>query len=67
MEINHSPDTSKTGNEIIFCIKCPKARFPSPNEQCYRFGGLICSIDEINVGKYDKCRFGFNLNTIKNK
>ena len=41
----------------VICIKCVWARFPGPNEQCYKFGGLICEVDHANVGKYDACRF----------
>ena len=37
------------------CIECKHARFPNPNEQCYKFGGLICKKYDINVGKYDEC------------
>lgn len=37
------------------CIECPHARFPTPNEQCYKFGGLVCTKYNINVGKYDVC------------
>jgi len=41
----------------ITCIQCQLARFPKPEEQCYKTGGLICTVDNANVGKYDKCRF----------
>ena len=37
------------------CIECPHARFPTPKEQCYKFGGLICTKYDLNVGKYDVC------------
>ena len=43
--------------EEIFCLKCKKARFPDPKEQCYKWGGLICIVDDSNVGKYDSCKF----------
>lgn len=43
--------------EKIVCLKCIYSRFPDPKEQCYKWGGLICSIDKSNVGKYDECRF----------
>ena len=43
--------------EEIFCLKCKKARFPDPKEQCYKWGGLICIVDDSNVGKYDFCKF----------
>ncbi|MBL7191187.1 hypothetical protein ISS30_05785 [bacterium] len=43
--------------EQIICIKCLKSRFPNPREQCYKWGGLICTIDNSNVGKYDDCKF----------
>jgi len=46
---------------VLICMKCPLARFPAPAELCYRTGGLICRIDEGNVGKYDPCRFGWAL------
>ena len=39
----------------LLCIECPHARFPTPKEQCYKFGGLICTKYDINVGKYDVC------------
>lgn len=42
----------------MICIKCPKARFPKPDEQCYKWGGLICTVDDANVDKYATCRFG---------
>ena len=45
--------------DALICIRCPQARFPEPWEQCYKFGGLICGVDNANVGKYDRCRFGF--------
>jgi len=45
----------------LICLRCPLARFPEPTEQCYRTGGLICRIDDGNVGKYDPCRFGWDL------
>ena len=41
----------------IICIKCELSRFPEPKEQCYVWGGLICTVDGANVGKYDPCRF----------
>jgi len=53
--------TTTTGNtpEIteLLCIHCVKARFPGPEEQCYKFGGLICTVDNANVEKYQKCKF----------
>ena len=39
----------------LLCIECPHARFPTPKEQCYKFGGLICTKHDLNVGKYDVC------------
>ncbi len=41
--------------ETLYCINCKSAVFPSPSDQCYKFGGLICRILNTNVGKYDKC------------
>jgi hypothetical protein len=41
----------------ITCIQCQMSRFPTPEEQCYKTGGLICTVDSANVGKYDECRF----------
>jgi hypothetical protein len=41
-------------------LRCPLARFPAPTELCYRTGGLICRVDDGNVGKYDPCRFGWD-------
>ena len=46
---------------VVVCVKCPLARFPAPEEQCYRTGGLICRVDDGNVGKYDECRFGWDV------
>ena len=43
--------------EEIICLKCKKSRFPDPKEQCYKWGGLICTVDNSNVGKYDSCKF----------
>ncbi len=44
----------------LICVKCPLARFPAPQEQCYKMGGLICRVDDGNVAKYDGCRFGWD-------
>ena len=44
----------------LICVKCPLSRFPKPREQCYGTGGLICRVDDGNVGKYDECRFGWD-------
>jgi len=63
--MNHSIEETKKKNDVLKCIKCPKARFPKPNEQCYKFGGLICDIDKENVGKYDPCRFGYSIIQVK--
>jgi len=41
----------------IICLQCKKSRFPDPKEQCYKWGGLICTVDNSNVGKYDPCKF----------
>ena len=41
----------------VICIKCELSRFPEAKEQCYVWGGLICTVDDANVGKYDECRF----------
>jgi hypothetical protein len=45
---------------MVVCLKCPLARFPGPEEQCSGTGGLICRVDDVNVGKYDACRFGWD-------
>lgn len=50
-----TPDDS--GNVDLVCMNCFKARFPDPQEQCYKFGGLICTIDDSNVEKYQQCKF----------
>jgi hypothetical protein len=63
--MNRSIEENNKENAILNCIKCPKARFPKPNEQCYKFGGLICEIDGENVGKYDLCRFGYSISQVK--
>ena len=47
--------TPPEGRKPLLCIECPHARFPTPKEQCYKFGGLICTKHDINVGKYDVC------------
>lgn len=44
-------------DDDIICIHCTKSRFPDPKEQCYKFGGLICTVDDTNVEKYQKCKF----------
>ncbi len=41
----------------LICMHCVKARFPDPKEQCYKFGGLICTVDDSNVEKYQQCKF----------
>ncbi|MHC4663844.1 MAG: hypothetical protein ACYS8W_19450 [Planctomycetota bacterium] len=46
---------SGRADQSITCIRCEHARFPGPEEQCYKFGGLICEKFDTNVGKYDKC------------
>ena len=43
--------------EKIICLQCKKSRFPGPKEQCCKWGGLICIVDNSNVGKYDFCKF----------
>lgn len=63
--MSHSIKEENNENKILICIKCPKARFPNPTEQCYKFGGLICEVDEENVGKYDLCRFGYTIDKVK--
>ncbi|MCD6167267.1 hypothetical protein J7K19_11210 [bacterium] len=55
---------SNKSDELI-CIKCPKARFPDPREQCYKFGGLICTLDNSNVGKYERCKWGYTLQQLQ--
>lgn len=47
----------KRENPNLICLQCEYARFPAPEEQCYKTGGLICQIDQANVGKYSNCRF----------
>jgi hypothetical protein len=51
--------SGEADGELLRCIHCPLARFPGPREQCYKFGGLICTVDNANVGKYERCRFGY--------
>jgi hypothetical protein len=46
---------SGQADQSTTCIRCKHARFPGPDEQCYKFGGLICEKFDTNVGKYDKC------------
>lgn len=50
-----TPKSRVQKEKPLLCIECPHARFPGPNEQCYKFGGLICTRFQINVGKYDRC------------
>jgi hypothetical protein len=50
----------KKAATALMCVKCPLARFPAPQEQCYGTGGLICRVDDGNVGKYAGCRFGWD-------
>ncbi len=51
--------TTGTGaeGEAILCLDCAKSRFPDPREQCYKYGGLICTVDDSNVEKYQTCKF----------
>jgi hypothetical protein len=49
--------TTGKDNPKLICLRCDKARFPDPKAQCYKFGGLICSVDNANVDKYQECRF----------
>ncbi|MCX6640721.1 MAG: hypothetical protein NTW14_09615 [bacterium] len=51
------PVTVKTAKSDLICLECVNARFPDPKEQCYKFGGLICTVDDSNVEKYRKCKF----------
>ncbi len=51
---NPPPDPAQAG---LFCLNCVKSRFPNPQEQCYKFGGLICTVDDSNVEKYQTCKF----------
>ncbi|MBU1880985.1 hypothetical protein KKA08_03050, partial [bacterium] len=44
-------------DDNVICIQCVKSRFPDPQEQCYKFGGLICTEDNSNVEKYQTCKF----------
>jgi len=39
----------------MICIDCSWSRFPDPKAQCYKTGGLICSLLSFNVGKFDAC------------
>ncbi|MFH1861175.1 MAG: hypothetical protein ABH878_00035 [bacterium] len=55
MSPNEAPN-AKSDRPLI-CIDCVKARFPEAHEQCYKFGGLICSVDDSNVEKYQRCKF----------
>ena len=48
---------AKRDESKLLCINCIKARFPGPKEQCYKFGGLICTVDDSNVEKYQPCKF----------
>lgn len=48
---------SDFGVSELICLQCEKARFPHPQEQCHKFGGLICTVDDTNVEKYQSCKF----------
>jgi len=50
----------------LICIMCIKSRFPDPQEQCYKFGGLICTVDGSNVEKYQPCNFPPGVGTPRN-
>ncbi|TKJ39924.1 hypothetical protein CEE37_09305 [candidate division LCP-89 bacterium B3_LCP] len=55
---HHQTSTDlQSDNPGLVCMHCAKARFPDPKEQCYKFGGLICTEDDSNVEKYQKCKF----------
>ena len=58
MATNATTDKDNPVRKLI-CLDCLKSRFPSPQEQCYKFGGLICTVDDANVEKYQGCRFGY--------
>ncbi len=45
------------GEKLLVCLFCVQSRFPDPKEQCYKFGGLICTVDDSNVEKYQPCKF----------
>ena len=49
------PKKTDKKDKPLRCIECSHARFPGPKEQCYKFGGLICTKYDRNVGKYDIC------------
>jgi len=58
MAQNETGTTGRTdATADLVCMHCAKARFPDPKEQCYKFGGLICTVDDTNVEKYEKCKF----------
>ncbi len=46
-----------TATPDLRCMNCVHSRFPDPMEQCYKFGGLICTVDDSNVEKYQRCKF----------
>lgn len=50
--------TDNSGEEKpLICLFCVRSRFPDPKEQCYKYGGLICTVDDSNVEKYQPCKF----------
>lgn len=55
----HRKTTADSSSEEpgLICMLCAKSRFPEPQEQCYKFGGLICTVDDSNVEKYQPCKF----------
>ncbi|HDH57613.1 MAG TPA: hypothetical protein ENF16_03280 [Bacteroidetes bacterium] len=57
--MGHTATTDGSNPELpeLICMNCTKARFPEPQEQCYKFGGLICTVDNSNVEKYQSCKF----------
>ncbi len=55
----------KSNNPGLICMQCVKARFPDPKEQCYKFGGLICTVDNTNVEKYQACKFPAGVGKVR--
>ncbi len=62
---NETAATKNSAPASLVCLLCEKSRFPEPQEQCYKFGGLICTVDDSNVEKYQPCKFALGTGKLR--